>query len=64
MKAHIGADAASGLVHTLVTTAANVHDVNQAHALLHGEEQQDTVILVIWGLTNGKKIRIKMWSGW
>ncbi len=40
MKAHIGADAASGLVHTLVTTAANVHDVNQAHALLHGEEQQ------------------------
>jgi IS5 family transposase len=38
MKAHIGADAAHGLVHTLVTTAANVSDVTQAHALLHGEE--------------------------
>lgn len=39
MKAHIGVDAESGLVHTLVTTAANSHDVTQAHALLHGEEQ-------------------------
>ena len=39
MKAHIGVDAESGLVHTLVTTAANVHDVTQAHQdLLHGEE--------------------------
>ena len=38
MKAHIGVDAESGLVHTLVTTAANSHDVTQAHALLHGEE--------------------------
>jgi IS5 family transposase len=26
------------LVHTLVGTAANVNDVTQAHALLHGEE--------------------------
>ena len=39
MKAHIGADAASGLTHTLVTTPANTHDVTQAHALLHGEER-------------------------
>ena len=38
MKAHIGADAESGLVHTVVVTAANVNDVTQAHALLHGEE--------------------------
>src|SRR5471032_2439557 len=38
MKAHIGVDAASGLVHTLVGTAGNVADVTQAHALLHGEE--------------------------
>lgn len=38
MKAHIGVDADSGLTHTLVTTAANVSDVTQAHALLHGEE--------------------------
>ena len=34
MKAHIGVDAASGLVHTVVGTAGNVSDVTQAHALL------------------------------
>jgi IS5 family transposase len=38
MKAHIGVDAASGLVHALVGTAGNVSDVTQAHALLHGDE--------------------------
>lgn len=38
MKAHIGADVDSGLVHTVIGTAANVADVTQAHALLHGEE--------------------------
>ena len=38
MKAHIGVDADSGLVHTVVGTAANVHDVTQGHQLLHGEE--------------------------
>ena len=38
MKCHIGVDADSGLVHTVVGTAANVNDVTQAHALVHGEE--------------------------
>ena len=38
MKAHIGVDADSGLVHTVIGTAANVHDVTQGHGLLHGEE--------------------------
>ncbi len=38
MKAHIGVDAESGLVHSVVTTAANVNDVTQAHKLLHGQE--------------------------
>lgn len=38
MKAHIGVDADSGLVHTVVGTPANVNDVTQAHALVHGEE--------------------------
>ena len=38
MKAHIGVDAESGLVHAVVGTAANVHDVTQAGALLHGQE--------------------------
>jgi IS5 family transposase len=40
MKAHIGMDADSGLVHTVVSTAANAHDITQAHALLHGNESE------------------------
>jgi len=39
MKAHIGVDADSGLVHTVVATSAEVADVTQAEALLHGEEE-------------------------
>lgn len=39
MKAHIGVDAESGLVHTVIGTAANVNDVTQAASLLHGQEQ-------------------------
>jgi len=38
MKAHIGADRDSGLVHTVVGTAANVSDVAVGNALLHGQE--------------------------
>jgi len=38
MKAHIGVDAASGLTHTVIGTAAHVHDVTQAQGLLHGDE--------------------------
>ena len=38
MKAHIGVDAHSGLVHTVIVTAGNVSDISQAQALLHGEE--------------------------
>ena len=38
MKAHIGVDAESGLVHTVLGTAANVNDVTQGHGLLHGTE--------------------------
>lgn len=38
MKAHVGAEDDSGLVHSVTTTAANAHDITQAHALLHGEE--------------------------
>ena len=35
MKAHIGADAASGLVHTVAGTAANVSDINARRAHHH-----------------------------
>jgi IS5 family transposase len=40
MKAHIGADRDSKLVHTVVVTAANVADVTKTSELLHGQEQQ------------------------
>lgn len=40
MKCHIGVDADSGLVHTVVGTAANVNDVTQTSALVHGEETE------------------------
>ena len=43
MKAHIGVDAETGMVHSLVTTGANVHDVTQAGELLHGKERR------VWG---------------
>lgn len=39
IKAHIGLDAQSGVVHTVVGTAANVSDIKVAGTLLHGEEQ-------------------------
>jgi IS5 family transposase len=40
MKAHIGADRDSKLVHTIVVTAANVADITQTAELLHGQERQ------------------------
>ena len=39
MKAHIGVDMNNGLTHSLVTTAANAHDVTQVSQLLHGQEE-------------------------
>jgi IS5 family transposase len=38
MKAHIGVDDESGLVHSVVGTAVNIADVTQVDKLLHGEE--------------------------
>ncbi|GDY23822.1 IS5 family transposase [Verrucomicrobiota bacterium] len=40
MKAHIGADRDSKLVHTVVVTAAHVADITKTAELLHGAEQQ------------------------
>jgi IS5 family transposase len=39
MKVHAGADKDSGLIHSVVVTAANVHDLTLAADLLHGDEQ-------------------------
>lgn len=38
MKVHIGVDSESGLIHSVQTTSANVHDLTPAADLLHGEE--------------------------
>ena len=43
MKAHIGVDSETGIVHSMSTTLANAHDVTEAHNLLHGGER------VVWG---------------
>ena len=43
MKVHIGVDSETGVVHSMSTTSANVHDVTEAHRLLHGGEKR------VWG---------------
>ncbi|TDN67423.1 transposase [Paraburkholderia sp. BL10I2N1] len=40
MKLHIGVDSQSGLAHSAVVTAANVHDKHPLPQLLHGQEQR------------------------
>jgi IS5 family transposase len=40
MKAHVGVDADSGMVHTVTGTAANVSDISEMHHLLHGQEKR------------------------
>lgn len=43
MKVHIGVDDTLGLIHSLKTTSAEVHDIAMADQLLHGDEQW------VWG---------------
>lgn len=40
MKAHIGVDADSSLVHAVRGTAGHVNDVVEANSLLHGQEAE------------------------
>jgi len=43
MKVHIGVDKDTKLVHSLVTTPANIHDSRTVSGLLHGNEE------AVWG---------------
>lgn len=43
MKVHIGVDDVFGMIHSLSTTSANVHDIVAAETLLHGKEKH------VWG---------------
>jgi IS5 family transposase len=52
MKAHVGVDAKSGIVHNLETTTAKTHDSQVWDALLHGEE---TSIWADKGYVNGER---------
>lgn len=40
MKMHIGVDDTLGLIHSIETTAANVHDLVPSDKLLHGDEKR------------------------
>jgi IS5 family transposase len=39
MNVHSGGDKDTVLIHSVVTTAANVHDLTQAGELLHGDDE-------------------------
>ena len=52
MKAHVGVDVASGVVHTLTGTAANEADITQMAAVLHGRE---SVVFADAGYTGADK---------
>ena len=39
MKAHIGTDAGTGYVHSVTATAANVHDLDEAHRLVRADDE-------------------------
>ncbi len=43
MKMHIGVDDSLGLIHSIATTSAEVHDLSIADKLLHGKEKR------VWG---------------
>jgi IS5 family transposase len=54
-RPHIGVDAESGLAHTVIGTAANVHGVNSAQALLHGEEADVYAVAGHQGISGGER---------
>ena len=63
MKAHIGVDVASGLVHTVKGTAANEADINQMAAVLHGKERTSSPMPAIPEPTSGRNLRTATSAG-
>ena len=61
MKAHIGVDMESGLVHTVTTTPANVADVSEVGKLLHGKERS---VYADAGYTGAEKRARKRGGTW
>ncbi len=54
-------DAQSLLVHTVIGTAANVHDINAAQALLHGEETDVYADVGYQGIEKREQARPVRW---
>ena len=63
MKLHVGVDDQSGLVHSLATISANMHDLRASEQLLHGEEARVWGMQAIVELRNGRPMRIVRWHG-
>ena len=54
IKVHVGVDSETGVVHSVSATSANVHDVTEAHRLLHGGEKR------VWGDAGYQEWRVAM----
>ena len=65
MKMHIGVDSETGLAHSAVVTAANVHDKHPLPDLLHGQEEKvygDSAYASQQALIRAKAPRAKDWT--
>jgi IS5 family transposase len=60
MKAHIGADDQSNLVHTVTSTATNVSDVSQTATLMRGEERRTAADAGYVGATRREEVQKKL----
>ena len=63
MKVHIGADAETGVVHSVATTPANMHDVTEAHRLLHGGEKRELGVEWQVAMRPGRRRQLEPGSG-
>lgn len=57
LKAHIDVDRKRGLVHSLTTTSANVHDLHQLLNLMHGEKSFISANSSYRGVENRKETK-------
>ena len=65
MKMHIGVDSETGLAHSAVVTAANVHDKHPLPDLLHGQEEKvygDSAYASQQALIRSKAPRAEDWT--
>ena len=60
MTAHVGADAESGLVHTVRGTSGHVSDIAEAHNLLHGKEKLGFGVASYQGVDNRPDARVNV----